>query len=78
MHFLERLGQSGPAKTFDAEAIEKLCGHRWPGNVRELAHVVERAYILAEDRPQITAAEIRMRSRERTPGEGKSENSLIS
>jgi DNA-binding NtrC family response regulator len=78
MHFLERLGQSGPAKTFAADAIEKLCGHKWPGNVRELAHVVERAYILAEDRPQITAAEIRMRSRERMPGEGKSENSLIS
>ncbi|MGC1781813.1 MAG: sigma-54 dependent transcriptional regulator [Acidobacteriaceae bacterium] len=71
MHFLERLGKSGPAKAFDAEAIAKLCSHGWPGNVRELAHVVERAYILAEDRPQITAGEIRMRSRERTPGQGK-------
>ncbi|MGO8720121.1 MAG: sigma 54-interacting transcriptional regulator [Acidobacteriaceae bacterium] len=71
MHFLEKLGQTGPSKTFDAAAIEKLCSHSWPGNVRELAHVVERAYILAEDRPYITAAEIRMRSRERTPAEGK-------
>ncbi|HZC43445.1 MAG TPA: sigma-54 dependent transcriptional regulator [Acidobacteriaceae bacterium] len=70
-YFLEKLGQTGPSKTFHPEAIEKLCGHPWPGNVRELGHVVERAYILAEDRPTITAAEIRMRSRERTPTERK-------
>ena len=69
MFFLEKLGRTGPSKTFHPEAIEKLCSHAWPGNVRELGHVVERAYILAEDRPTITAAEIRMRSRERTPSE---------
>jgi transcriptional regulator with GAF, ATPase, and Fis domain len=68
-YFLEKLGKVGPSKTFQPEAMEKLCGHAWPGNVRELGHVVERAYILAEDRPMITAAEIRMRSRERTPTE---------
>lgn len=66
-YFLEKLGQQGPSKTFHPEAMEKLCSHAWPGNVRELGHVVERAYILAEDRPTITTAEIRMRSRERTP-----------
>ena len=71
MYFLEKLGQTGPAKVFDREAMEKLCGHAWPGNVRELGHVVERAYILAEDRPTITAAEIRVRSRTRTPSERK-------
>jgi len=69
MFFLEKLGRTGPSKTFHPEAIEKLFSHAWPGNVRELGHVVERAYILAEDRPTITAAEIRMRSRERTPSE---------
>jgi DNA-binding NtrC family response regulator len=69
MFFLEKLGRTGPSKTFHPEALEKLCSHAWPGNVRELGHVVERAYILAEDRPTITAAEIRMRSRERTPSE---------
>ncbi len=69
MYFLEKLGRTGPSKSFHPEAVEKLCGHPWPGNVRELGHVVERAYILAEDRPTITAAEIRMRSRERTPNE---------
>jgi DNA-binding NtrC family response regulator len=68
-YFLEKLGKMGPSKTLHPEAMEKLCGHAWPGNVRELGHVVERAYILAEDRPTITAAEIRMRSRERTPTE---------
>ncbi len=69
MYFLEKLGQTGPSKVFHPEAVEKLCSHSWPGNVRELGHVVERAYILAEDRPTITAAEIRMRSRERTSSE---------
>ncbi|MGB8480590.1 MAG: sigma-54 dependent transcriptional regulator [Acidobacteriaceae bacterium] len=71
MYFLEKLGQTGPSKVFHSEAIEKLCSHAWPGNVRELGHVVERAYILAEDRPMITASEIRMRSRERTPTENR-------
>jgi DNA-binding NtrC family response regulator len=66
VYFLEKLGQSGPSKDFHPDAMEKLCSHAWPGNVRELGHVVERAYILAEDRPMITAAEIRIRSRERT------------
>jgi transcriptional regulator with GAF, ATPase, and Fis domain len=69
MHFLQQLGEKGPAKSFDAEAMEKLSAHGWPGNVRELAHVIERAYILAEDRPRITAAEIRIRTRERSAGE---------
>ncbi len=64
-YFLEKLGRTGPSKVFHREALEKLCSHAWPGNVRELGHVVERAYILAEERPTITAAEIRMRSRER-------------
>ena len=57
-HFLDRLGEKEPVKSFDREAAEKLAGHGWPGNVRELAHVVERAYILAGDQSQITAADI--------------------
>ena len=69
MYFLEKLGQAGPSKVFHPEAMEKLCSHTWPGNVRELGHVVERAYILAEDRLMITAEEIRIRSRERTMAE---------
>jgi DNA-binding NtrC family response regulator len=57
-HFLGRLGAEGPAKRLHPEAIRRLLGHSWPGNVRELEHVIERGYILAEDRPEIGAAEI--------------------
>ena len=32
--------------------------HKWPGNVRELQHVLERAAILAEERPEIGVEEI--------------------
>jgi DNA-binding NtrC family response regulator len=39
-------------------AMEKLAAHHWPGNVRELEHALERAWILAEQRPQIDAGEI--------------------
>ncbi len=57
-HFLELLGQKETAKRIAPEAIARLCAHNWPGNVRELAHVVERAYILAEGRGEITEEEI--------------------
>jgi DNA-binding NtrC family response regulator len=57
-HFLSRMSQRSPAKSLHAEAMQCLEGHGWPGNVRELEHVLERAWILAEDRPQIGAAEI--------------------
>jgi transcriptional regulator with PAS, ATPase and Fis domain len=32
--------------------------YSWPGNVRELEHTLERAWILAEDRPRIDLEEI--------------------
>ncbi|MGA7886106.1 MAG: sigma 54-interacting transcriptional regulator, partial [Acidobacteriaceae bacterium] len=57
-HFLERMARQSPAKRLTAEALEKLRAHAWPGNVRELEHVLERAWILAEDRPRIGAEEI--------------------
>ncbi len=57
-HFLARLGTEGPAKQLDPQAVERLMGHSWPGNVRELEHVIERGYILAEDRAEIRAEEI--------------------
>jgi len=56
--FLRKLSANSPAKSITEAALQKLGQHRWPGNVRELAHVMERAYILAEDRREITAAEI--------------------
>ncbi|MFZ0663264.1 MAG: sigma-54 dependent transcriptional regulator [Acidobacteriaceae bacterium] len=57
-HFLARQSERGPAKSLSAEAIELLRAHKWPGNIRELEHVLERATILAEDRPEIGAEEI--------------------
>jgi DNA-binding NtrC family response regulator len=60
MFFLEKLGEEMPVKRLSTGAAQKLTEYDWPGNVRELAHVLERATILAEDRPEISAAEIRL------------------
>jgi DNA-binding NtrC family response regulator len=57
-HFLDRLGDEMPVKRLSAAALQRLLDYDWPGNVRELAHVLERATILAEDRPEIAAQEI--------------------
>lgn len=57
-YFLKNLAQQEQRKYFSPDAMECLCSHAWPGNVRELAHVVERAYILAENRPLVTSEEI--------------------
>lgn len=59
-HFLRRLGLESPAKTLTDPALARLRGHVWPGNVRELEHVLERAWILAEDRPRIDVGEIEL------------------
>jgi DNA-binding NtrC family response regulator len=50
-----------PRKRLTAEAMAKLHEHSWPGNVRELMHVLERGAILAGDRMEIGAEEIRFR-----------------
>jgi DNA-binding NtrC family response regulator len=55
---LQRLARVEPAKRITAGAMEQLEAYSWPGNVRELEHVVERAWVLAEDRPEIGAQEI--------------------
>ena len=57
---LARLGEEMPVKRLSAAAAACLLQHDWPGNVRELAHVLERAAILAEDRSEIAAGEIRL------------------
>jgi DNA-binding NtrC family response regulator len=57
-YFLNKMSERSPAKSLDFEAMSRLRNHSWPGNVRELGHVLERAWILAEDRPVITAQEI--------------------
>jgi DNA-binding NtrC family response regulator len=51
LSFLDRLNaQEGTNKRFEPAALDCLLGWHWPGNVRELKNVVERAFILADDR----------------------------
>jgi DNA-binding NtrC family response regulator len=59
-HFLEKFARESPAKQIAAPALARLVAHSWPGNVRELEHVLERAWILAEDRPRIDLREIEL------------------
>jgi transcriptional regulator with GAF, ATPase, and Fis domain len=60
-HFLDLMGQEMPRKRLTIEAEGRLYEHCWPGNVRELMHVLERGAILAGDRMEIGAEEIRFR-----------------
>lgn len=57
-HFLAAMAETNPAKSIKEPAMVKLEGYGWPGNVRELEHVLERAWILAENRPEIGVDEI--------------------
>lgn len=57
-HFLATQGERTPVKALSADAMQMLRMHKWLGNVRELEHVLERAVILAEDRPVIGPEEI--------------------
>jgi DNA-binding NtrC family response regulator len=55
--FLQRLNeQAGTAKRLSNESITALWNHRWPGNVRELKNAVERAFILADEVLDLSAA----------------------
>jgi DNA-binding NtrC family response regulator len=57
-HFLERMSQRSPAKSISADALCALRAYPWPGNVRELEHVLERAWILADERSEMTFRDI--------------------
>jgi len=59
-HFLRKMSATSPAKQITAAALARLEAWSWPGNVRELEHVLERGWILAEDRPRIDFAEIEL------------------
>ena len=69
-HFLDRVQSEGlPAKTIDADGMERLKAHGWPGNVRELENLVRRlAALYSEDtigKPLSTARSV---ARRNTPG----------
>ncbi|HVB98657.1 MAG TPA: sigma-54 dependent transcriptional regulator [Candidatus Dormibacteraeota bacterium] len=51
-----------PLKRFSPDAETLLRRHNWPGNVRQLQHFIERAFILAEDRPEITPEMLHLKS----------------
>jgi DNA-binding NtrC family response regulator len=53
-HFLAELNSAeGTAKRLTPGSRERLRGHRWPGNQRELKNVVQRAFILAGESPDV-------------------------
>ena len=50
-HFLEMLNeQSGQQKRLDAGVMRQLKAYPWPGNIRQLKNVIQRAYIMADTR----------------------------
>ena len=53
--FLDHFSQEAhtPAKRFSPLAARALDQYPWPGNVRELRQVIERAFILAEEQPEL-------------------------
>jgi len=55
-YFIERLCANAgiPRKSLTSGAAALLQRHSWPGNVRELEHVIERAFILAEDQTDLS------------------------
>jgi DNA-binding NtrC family response regulator len=56
-HFLARLNAaSGTSKRLSEDSLELAGLYPWPGNVRELRHVVERAFILADDTLDLASA----------------------
>ena len=61
-HFLRRLGATSPRKSIEADALAQLCAAPWPGNVRELGHALQRAVILASERPSIGLEHLRARA----------------
>ncbi len=63
--FLERYAAENNRgfKGFTTEAIKALESYHWPGNVRELENVVERAVVIAEDKPLLDVDDIFIKGR---------------
>lgn len=49
-HFLNLGKKPEDYKILTSKAIEKLAMYNWPGNIQELRNIMERTYILAEDK----------------------------
>lgn len=61
-YFLERSAvENGRAhKQLSKDALQKIKTHDWPGNVRELKTRINRAFILADKNPIISAADLEL------------------
>jgi DNA-binding NtrC family response regulator len=51
-----------PQKRLSAAAERRLRSYEWPGNVRQLQHAIERSFILAEERKEITPEMLHLNS----------------
>lgn len=49
-HFMNNGKEQDQYKMLTSKAVEKLVQYNWPGNIQELRNVMERTYILADDR----------------------------
>jgi two-component system, NtrC family, response regulator AtoC len=66
-HFLLEINRKeGTEKRWDDAALAQLRQHPWPGNVRELKNVLQRAFILAEDRITTDCLPVEVRLGEET------------
>ena len=67
-HFIAELCKdSGLQKQLSDASLDTLRKHSWPGNVRELRNVLQRAFILADDRVEIDPAELNASQRKAHP-----------
>lgn len=67
-YFIKKLCSNAgtPRKSLTSGAAALLQRHSWPGNVRELEHLIERAFILAEGRTELSADLFQMSLEEST------------
>lgn len=64
----------GPC-ALSTEVLDLFLAYGWPGNVRELENAIERAVLLAEDRPKIEASDLPPEIRARSISHGVSTES---
>jgi transcriptional regulator with GAF, ATPase, and Fis domain len=53
-HFVEKYGEPGRKVKVTRAAMDRLVAFSWPGNVRQLENEIRRAFVLADDRIDVT------------------------
>ncbi len=71
--FLERYSAENGRdfQGFTPQAINVLKSYHWPGNVRELENVVERAVVIADDKPMLEPNDLFLKGRKGESGKEK-------